>query len=1062
MPQIVSLPVTVITLKTESGCNVCVPLFCPQSVWINESDYIMSGRLAEDIQKHLLDKGNYSDLAYSYMPSDVALATFEAEVVPPKNNKMFNKYKHKLHLAYWQIADDCLIGMIPELGINISAETFEKLIEKAISGAQLEFIRKGRLNRVHNMVEVGWFANAKVLTENQDFRLHSPAELEKLNQSGTESTLKDMATHFACSETETVMLDDILKTVAEQLEGRYPRSVLLIGGNGSGKTAVISDYVRKRNRKKLTKVWETTASMMLQGLTGSTGWQKALVLACRELRDSQELLYVNHLIELFEVGQYCGNTVSIGEAMREHISRGEIILIAEATDDEVALLDKRVPGFINLFSHIRLVDMPEKKMAGLVKKAVKSMAERLKIKLETKAIEELLRLQKRFNPYSGFPGKTIRFVEAMMLKLTNPENECPVDHITMSDMYRSFSEESGVPEVLINPEVQLDQEAMQQFFKSRIFGQEQSIEIVTDMILSFKAAMVKPNRPIASFLFVGPTGVGKTEMAKTLAEYTFSNKSSLLRFDMSEYSDPLAAVRLTGDLGNSGSSLVTKIRQNPFAVVLFDEIEKAHYSFFDLLLQILDEGRLTGGDGQLANFCSCIIVMTSNIGAEENHRESIGFAKAGRTGEEVTNHFRHAVEKYFRPELFNRLDKIVPFHALGMNEQRPIIQREIELMCRSEGVVNRELDISIDDSAYEYLARTAYDPRYGARHMQRSLRQELVNPLAQELNRYPAKEMIKLTIYADESAGVVIDSVGGHQKKRDDNSLLALEEQVAMQRRLVCRIEQGTCYFNVLSEYDRYEQELRRSERDFWEDEARAQRYLNIKKRLTQFEIQKSEIIGYETALMKRLTGMASDVAGVPSKYAEWKRAFFDIKRRLHDAVYHNEHCTLALFSHDRILDRWTRFYTELFRALNIEFKQHLIILKAEKYEVLELPLPKENTQKNLTRVGMRFDLKSLNSKMLIAGEHGFVRYFPEPNQRNDLLIDVSDKLGDEYEPPQGVHRRTYFTNCQPSRTVREGKIRFAKSEDEYAFEQVQKYAEMVLQDFELRLNSALEGEANE
>jgi MoxR-like ATPase len=233
-------------------------------------------------------------------------------------------------------------------------------------------------------------------------------------------------------------------------------------------------------------------------------------------------------------------------------------------------------------------------------------------------------------------------------------------------------------------------------------------------------------------LFVGPTGVGKTELAKTLAEYVFGNSSRLIRFDMSEYQDYGGVERFLGTPGASifSPGLPALVRQSPFSVILLDEIEKAHPRMFDLLLQLFDAGRLTDLQGDTANFSQTIIIMTSNIGVDFEDTQSFGFGAADHP-EDTT---LLALQQHFRPELLNRIDRVVRFERLDRASIRDIAQRELQLALQRDGVTRRSLDFDIDRSVIDWIARIGFDSRYGARPIKRAIERNLLVPLARLLS----------------------------------------------------------------------------------------------------------------------------------------------------------------------------------------------------------------------------------------------------------------------------------------------------------------------------------------
>jgi ATP-dependent Clp protease ATP-binding subunit ClpA len=376
-----------------------------------------------------------------------------------------------------------------------------------------------------------------------------------------------------------------------------------------GKTALIWEIARQSEQRGVEgRIWETTASILIKELTKQTGWQDNLSFLCQELTKTRDMLFIRNLMELFEVGKYEGNDMAIADFLRAYLSRGEITLISECTDEEMALIELRSPNYLTFFQIIRLEE-PREELERIILRKVLSIAQSRKMDISEEAIREVIRLNRRFLPYSGMPGKPIRFLESLLI------TEKKRSAITRQEVIRYFCEESGMPAFIIDPQVPMHAAEVRRRFNSSVFGQERAVDVVVDRITFVKTALTRTGQPIASLLFVGPTGVGKTEMAKVLAEFMFGSRDRLTRFDMSEFSSPYAVMRLIGTGYFSDGLLTSAVRREPFSVILFDEIEKAHSSFNDLLLQILSEGRLTDSQGKLVNFCSAIIIMTSNLGA---------------------------------------------------------------------------------------------------------------------------------------------------------------------------------------------------------------------------------------------------------------------------------------------------------------------------------------------------------------------------------------------------------------------------------------------------------------
>jgi ATP-dependent Clp protease ATP-binding subunit ClpA len=274
----------------------------------------------------------------------------------------------------------------------------------------------------------------------------------------------------------------------------------------------------------------------------------------------------------------------------------------------------------------------------------------------------------------------------------------------------------------------------------RIVGQDRAIKVVADAIRRARAGLKDPKRPIGSFIFLGPTGVGKTELAKTLAWYLFDDPDALIRFDMSEYQERHTVSRMIGAppgyVGyEEGGTLTEAVRRRPYRVILFDEIEKAHPDVFNLLLQILEDGRLTDGQGRTVDFRNTIIIMTSNLGTTAEKRAAIGFTtERTRTEAErdrLERNVEQALRQTFRPEFLNRIDEIVIFEPLTEAELRQIADLLLDEV--RERLADRRITFEVTDAAREALVREGFDPVYGARPLRRTVQRRVENPLAMRI-----------------------------------------------------------------------------------------------------------------------------------------------------------------------------------------------------------------------------------------------------------------------------------------------------------------------------------------
>ena len=594
----------------------------------------------------------------------------------------------------------------------------------------------------------------------------------------------------------------------------------------------------QRKHKIKGQIWETTASALIKELSQDTGWQDHIEYLIDELKNSHDFLFVRNLKELFEVGKYEGNPISLADYLKSALSRGDINIITECTEEERAQIELKSPQYLSHFQVIQITQ-PQEDLESIIIRKVQQIAAFQKVNISEAAIDEVLRLNKRFSPYAGLPGKPIRFLENMLInqKYVGKPSRQVVDR---SDVIDYFSQESGIPRFIIDPEIPMDADQIKHQFKEQLFGQQSAIDHVVDVLTHVKTALNRTEKPIASFLFVGPTGVGKTELAKMLAQFMFGDRRQLTRFDMSEYASPYDIIRLMGFGSQSEGLLTAEVKRNPFTVLLFDEIEKAHSNFYDLLLQILGEGRLSDGNGNLVNFCSAIIIMTSNIGATKIQNQSIGIQQENGL-DDIPAQYVRAVQKHFRPELFNRIDRVVPFHALNRTVIKSVVRREIALMHQREGLKFREIDLTIEDNVFEHLVDAGYNPKYGARQMQRTIRNRILSPLSKALNQqdYDDQLIVKLSCPKDHIQIETEVNPLGFDLLLEELEKFTNSNLVSLSRRQCARMRESHFYTQFLSELDILNQQLSEQGTNFWKNHAQAERYrqLNeLKERTDQME----------------------------------------------------------------------------------------------------------------------------------------------------------------------------------------------------------------------------------
>jgi len=313
------------------------------------------------------------------------------------------------------------------------------------------------------------------------------------------------------------------------------------------------------------------------------------------------------------------------------------------------------------------------------------------------------------------------------------------EEIMEEDIAAVVSRWTGVPVSRMLEEEAEKLSRMEEELKKRIVGQTEAVQKVSDAIKRSRAGIADPNRPVGSFLFLGPTGVGKTELTRALAEFLFNSDKSLIHVDMSEYMEKHSVSKMIGSppgyVGyDEGGGLTEMVRHRPYSVILFDEIEKAHPEVFNILLQVLDNGRLTDAKGRVVNFKNCVIIMTSNIGAEHiDKMSSLGFGSGLLVSEsdrynQVKGKVMDALKEYFRPEFLNRLDEIILFNILAPDAVRDIVRMQVDIVAKR--LMEKHITLTFSENAIDYLAKEGYSPQYGARPLKRLIQTKLLTPVA--------------------------------------------------------------------------------------------------------------------------------------------------------------------------------------------------------------------------------------------------------------------------------------------------------------------------------------------
>ena len=517
------------------------------------------------------------------------------------------------------------------------------------------------------------------------------------------------------------------------LDAESARSILLVGESGVGKTALVRRAARhllhsSRGKGALRRrLWATSAGAITAGMVYLGMWQERCLAIAHELVGQGDWLYVDRLVELLEA-QPDGS--SIGELWAPGVAAGELRVLAECSEAELTRARRKHPALIDAFTVIR-VDEPTADVVLPMAVAYQQRKDAV-VELHPGALRRAFALLAAFRRDQRFPGKLFGFLEWW-----NSAEPRPPRVVRPGDVAAAFARWSGLPIELITDERPAGRAEIARALTAGVIGQDPACDVVARALIRFKTGLDDPERPVAALLFAGPTGVGKTELAKQIARYLFGDASRMVRVDLSEYMTPGSAVRLL-EVGRGTTSLAEQVRRQPLTVVLLDELEKAHAEVFDLLLGVLGEGRLTDSMGRLVDFRMAVIVMTSNLGAQSG---AFGFGGGGGPDHAA------AVRNHFRPELIGRLDHVVSFAALTRADIERIVELELAKLRQRPGLPQRNLTLWLSPAARVQLAIRGHDPKLGARPLRRLIEEQVVAPLAIRLAADPTLR--------DRSVGVV-------------------------------------------------------------------------------------------------------------------------------------------------------------------------------------------------------------------------------------------------------------------------------------------------------------------
>ncbi len=511
------------------------------------------------------------------------------------------------------------------------------------------------------------------------------------------------------------------------------RSLLVSGEPLVGKTTLLR-LVARSLAPEGWRVFEASAADLMAGQQWFGQLEGRIQQVVGQLSVSKKLIwYIPDLMQLAQSGTHRGQSASILDQILPAMQAGQLVVWSEATPAGVARLLQFRPGMRNLLEVVRLEPQSEESTLALADGLVKQLSSGKALKIDAGCAATAVNAARQYLGAASLPGSALQ-----LLNLAAGRAKTAEAAIAPLDILKTLSQLTGLPVSILDSNETIDVATIGNFFRQRVIGHDEAVNAVIDRIIMLKAGLNDPDRPIGVLLFAGPTGTGKTELAKAASSYLFGSVDRLIRLDMSELQTPEAVRAIVGDGGpGETSTLISQVRKRPFSVVLLDEFEKVHPRIWDLFLQVFDDARLSDANGEVADFRHCLIIMTTNLGATEHQSAGMGFAPAGAdfAADQVTA----AIRRTYRPEFQNRIDKIIVFRPLTRELMRVILDKELGDVLERRGLKNRTWAVEWEASALEFLLERGFSPEMGARPLKRAIEQYVIAPLAATIveKRFP-------------------------------------------------------------------------------------------------------------------------------------------------------------------------------------------------------------------------------------------------------------------------------------------------------------------------------------
>jgi len=548
--------------------------------------------------------------------------------------------------------------------------------------------------------------------------------------------------------------DQEIDEICQVLGCMKKNNALIIGEAGVGKTALVEELARRivqgevPSNLRQKRILQLKAATLLAGTKYRGQFEERMLLLINEVKKRTNcILFIDDMHTIMHAGMTKGSSVDVANVLKPELARGDIQMIGICTYDEFRLYLEKDPAFERRFQIVK-INEPDTDVCLEIMTSVKGNFERFHgVIVDHDTLQVLIELPRIYLRDRHLPDKAIDLLDracsmvAIEHDQKNDGTDISLPQVTATDVIRAVSQLTRIPIAKIALSHSRRFVSMEEVMKTKVIGQEEAISIVSEVIRTTKMEFdINPMRPDGVFLFVGPTGVGKTELARVMAEFLFGDEDKMLRIDMSEFTDDISTSKLIGITPgyvgyNDRNQLTDHVRNYPYSLILLDEVEKANRQVLNLFLQVFDCGRLTDGRGRTVYFNNATFVMTSNIGADLFSKSKVGYGQTAQNGDDVAFHrnvskgeLKKAVELTFPPEFINRIDEIVYFRTLSKTDVRKIAELQLETIRKK---LEREgKTLILTDNALDFIVEKGYSEQFGARNLARIIRRFLLDPLA--------------------------------------------------------------------------------------------------------------------------------------------------------------------------------------------------------------------------------------------------------------------------------------------------------------------------------------------